>query len=152
MSKNKKDWRAILKDKMALIIVVTMIAVPGIIIRATMRNTAKDTVQNSTNESVIKEAVEYAKTNSSFPFKVDEVTTATDITARTNAIRYHFLVVGADTSNLSEESIKESVIPSVCSKDDLKVYFNRGINLEYLYTINETGQEYLITMQKSDCA
>jgi hypothetical protein len=84
MTSKKKDWQAVLKDKIALIGFVIAIAVVSIGIgtltgvspfspSATIKKATRDQAQNSSNESIIKDSVDYAKQNSTFPMKLDEM-------------------------------------------------------------------------------
>lgn len=163
MPSKKKDWRVIAKDKIALLIFVVLIAVGSIVVgkltgvsplspSATISETAKNSAQNQTNEAVINETVSYTKENASFPLVIDEITTLTNITAEADAIRYHYQVKGADMSNISVTSLKDNLLPQVCGKNDMVTLLNRGIKVQYLYTVYETGQDYLVTITQDDCA
>ena len=163
MTSKKKDWQAVLKDKIALIGFVIAIAVVSIGIgtltgvspfspSATIKKATRDQAQNSSNESIIKNSVDYAKQNSTFPMKLDEITTFTDITAEPNAIRYHYLIKGADTTSISENVLKKNLLPATCNNDSAKEYLGRNINLEYLYTVSETSEDFLVIIQESDCS
>jgi hypothetical protein len=95
--------------------------------------------------------VQAVKEKTVLPKKIDDSTTITDITAENNAIRYHYLLSDVDTSELSNESLKESLISSICQSGDTNDLFEQGINIEFLYKIENSSQSYLVKFTKSDC-
>jgi len=113
----------------------------------------KEYANNAINEkklSVITALVEEIKAGITFPYKVDELTTMTSITAQPNAIRYSYDVAG-DTSNLTDEAIKKLLISDVCSNKNIKAVLDSNINFEYSYLAEETQKTFFITISKADC-
>jgi hypothetical protein len=99
----------------------------------------------------INNVVEVAKTKMSFPSKINDSTLFTDITAEKNAVRYHYLMSDVDTSNLSSESLKNSLIQSICQSESTKSIFDKNIDIEFLYSVKDSTQSYLVNFTKSDC-
>jgi len=100
---------------------------------------------------LINQAVSEVKSQMTIPSKIDEITTLTNVTAESGAIRYHYTLTGADTSNLSNSYLKNYLGQSICSNSDTKNLLNQDINMEYSYIISETGQNYFVTFNKADC-
>lgn len=99
----------------------------------------------------INKVVEAVRTKMSFPSQINDSTSVTDITAERNAVRYHYLLSDVDTSNLSNESLKDSLVSSICQSEDTKGLFDKGIDLEFLYAIKNSPQSYLVQFTKLDC-
>lgn len=115
-------------------------------------------VQNSqgdnpalSTEEYIRQAVKEAKTQTTFPNQIDSVTTFTDIIAEPNAIRYQYVLHDLDTSNLSNESLKNSIIGGLCKNETMTDIMNRGIGLEYSYAVKDTQQTFFMSFSKEDC-
>lgn len=118
------------------------------------QNTAYHTNNIDSTEENINEMVVEAKKSMTFPNKIDDMTTLVDITAESNAIRYHIVLSGfsdANIGNLSDDSLKEYMISGICQDQDMKDLLNQGINLEYSYKVEDMAQTYFITFNKSDC-
>ncbi len=103
-----------------------------------------------TPENIQKE-VEKLKETRDLPMRIDSVTVCTDITADGEVIRYHLERSVPDGRVITKESLKESVIDNICSDIDILVSLRNGHKFEYLYTIKETGEEFLIEISERDC-
>lgn len=100
---------------------------------------------------LIKETVREIKAEMVLPNQIDEVTKLVDITAEPNAIRYHYILSGIDTSELSNSYLKNYLSSSICENSDTKLLLNSGINMEYSYTAAGTMQKYFVSFTKEDC-
>lgn len=99
----------------------------------------------------INEAVKQVKGSMVLPYQADEVTTAIDITAETNAIRFHYLLANVDLTSITNEYLKSYLITKTCTDEKSKKILNQGINIEYSYTIKDSPQTFLISFAKEDC-
>ena len=81
---------------------------------------------------------------------MDEVTTRVDITAEPTAIRYHYVLSGVDTSELSNAYLKNYLGSSICENADTKNLLNQNINMEYSYVV-DSGERYFVSFTKADC-
>lgn len=97
------------------------------------------------------QAAQEAKSSTTLPYDLDDVTRFTDITSSDNNIQYHYTIHDADTSSVTGETLYNSVQPSVCANTSTKNLLERGIDLEYIYTINENGGGYSFIITNSDC-
>jgi len=104
----------------------------------------------STTE-LASETVKQVKSSTTFPNKLDEATTWVDITAEQNAIRYHYVLSGIDTSSLSNEYLKSYLGKSICENKDTKNLLDRGLSMEYSYMVENTTQSYFVSFTKADC-
>lgn len=107
---------------------------------------------NTESDKSISEIVSEAKSETTLPLQIDEITQLVDITAEQNAIRTHYIIspdIGPD--ELSSESLKNDIKLNICDDDYIKLMFDRGINFEYSYIIENTEQEYFIALSKEDC-
>ena len=108
------------------------------------------TVAGETKKNTIISIVKEMKQGATFPYKIDEVTTLTDVTAESNSIRYHYVVSG-DMSNVTNDVIKKSIVLNACGDKDAKNMLEQNINIEYSYTVKETQQTFFVTLSKIDC-
>lgn len=100
---------------------------------------------------LIKEIVREIKAEMVLPNQIDEVTKLVDITAEPNAIRYHYILSGIDTSELSNSYLKNYLGSNICENSDTKFLLNSGINMEYSYIVEGTTQKYFVSFTKADC-
>lgn len=113
-------------------------------------NSAQQTNTYSKTD-IINETVRQVKASMTLPNQVDEATKLVDITAEPTGIRYHYIISGIDTSNLSNSYLKNYLGSSICENSDTKNLLNQGINMEYSYVVEETSQSYFVYFTKSDC-
>lgn len=109
------------------------------------------TATNQTPEQLASQAVEGLNSSTTYPYELDEVTTATGTTSEGNTIKYQYIIHDADTSNITDVALRNTVQPSVCSDTSTKALLDRGVNMQYTYTVKETGQELSFTVTQSDC-
>lgn len=108
--------------------------------------------QDSTSRAeLIADTVREIKSTTALPTQLDEVTMWNDVTAQPNAIRYHYTLVGADTSNLSNSYLKSYLGPSLCSNQDTRYILDQGIGMEYSYAVQGSAQSYFVSFTKTDC-
>lgn len=92
-----------------------------------------------------------AKSSTALPSEIDSVTTLTDITSESNIITYHYMLHDADTSSLTDDVLRSSIQPNVCSNTSTKNLLDNGVDMQYLYSIKENGQQYSFTVTKGNC-
>ena len=85
------------------------------------------------------------------PQKVDDVTDLIDVTADGNTIQYHYILHDADTSNVSDETLRSNIQPKVCSNSSMKTLLDNGVSVEYLYSVQGTDEQYSFRVTESDC-
>jgi hypothetical protein len=100
----------------------------------------------------INTSVGELKASMSLPYQVDEVTKLIDITAESNAVRYHYILSGIETNNLSNASLKSNLSSSICQDNDIKTLLNQGINMEYSYTVEGSDESYFVSFTRADCS
>lgn len=103
------------------------------------------------NTSTINEAVRVIKASITLPSKVDEVTDLVDVTAEPNAVRYHYVLSGADTSKLSGDYLKNYLSSSVCKNNTIKKLLDQGINIDYYFLVDGSNENYSVSFSKEDC-
>jgi len=135
-----------------LIILAIFAAIVLVNINQYVQKAKKAEILSSSNN--IFDIVQQIKANAKFPVKIDDAITLTDITAEPGAIRYYFTITTVD-KQLDEQQgikmVKDNIVPIVCGGEDEKILLNRGINLEYSYTVEKTQQNFLISITKADC-
>ncbi len=104
-----------------------------------------------TKAELIQGAIEHIKKTMTLPQQLDEMTTLVDVTQEPDAMRYHYILDGIDTDNITQEKLKQYLTPRACNDKDVKSILNKDVNLEYSYIIKESQKEYLIVITKSDC-
>jgi len=114
--------------------------------------TTPPTNNNATSKTeLINQAVQETKAQLTLPYKLDQVTTMTDVTAESNAIRYHYILSGIDTSKITNDLLRNSLIQNICSNKDTKGLLNQDINMEYSYSVENSTQKYFVYFTKTDC-
>ena len=130
-------------------IILTILSI--IVFGLFLLGTFSPAITNDYSTESIAQVVNEIKAELNPPYQIDDVTTLVDITAQQSAIRYHYVLDGADTSNLSNSYLKNYLKSSVCQNTDTKNLLNNGINLEYSYIVDGSAQIYLVTFNKTDC-
>ena len=107
---------------------------------------------SKTNEELIQQTVKEFKEEIELPSQIDELTMLTDIIAQENAIRYQYTISSqADTSVLSNDVIKDSLVENICKNNDIVNLLRKGIDLEYSYKVEDSEQTYFVTFKYADC-
>ena len=133
--KRKTSW-------LPIIICVIAIAVAIFVVSSTSK----------TNEELIQQTVKEFKEEIELPSQIDELTMLTDIIAQENAIRYQYTISSqADTSVLSNDVIKDSLVENICKNNNLVNLLKKGIDLEYSYKVEDSEQTYFVTFEYADC-
>jgi uncharacterized membrane protein YvbJ len=146
VSESKKAKKSTLASVISVIVFLLAIGVGKYLTQGTFSPST-----TTSKVDLINQAVSEARSKMTIPSKLDEVTTLTDVTAEPGAIRYHYTLSGADTSNLSNSYLKNYLGKSICSNSDTKNLLNEDINMEYSYIVSETGQNYFVIFNKTDC-
>lgn len=137
------------KERVILVVViVTVVIIVGGSIFATQNNNS-----SNSKEILIKQIVDEIKNGRTFPEKISDDNTLSDITAESNAIRYHFIVSGVDLSILNDDDlndVKKRTVSGICDSG-LTDILNEDINIEYSYFDNTSQKTYLISATKNDC-
>ncbi|MBI2444501.1 MAG: zinc-ribbon domain-containing protein [Candidatus Magasanikbacteria bacterium] len=137
------------------ILIVLGIVFFGSIILSTYSSLARfntnNIVQVHSKKDFINKSVASVKTNLNLPYRVDEATTLVNITAESNAIRYHYVISGIDTSDFSNAYLKDYLRPTVCQNKDIKNILDQDINIEHSYFVEDTRENYFISFAKADC-
>ena len=107
---------------------------------------------SKTNEELIQQTVKDFKEEVELPSQIDELTMLTDIIAQENAIRYQYTISSqADTSVLSNDVIKDSLVENICKNSNMVNLLKKGIDLEYSYKVENSEQTYFVTFKYADC-
>ncbi len=136
----KKEKRKI--KWLPIIICVAALAIAIFVVSSTSK----------TNEELILQTVKDFKEEVELPSQIDELTILTDVTAQENAIRYQYTVSSqTDTSVLSNDIIKDSLVENICKNNDFVDLLKKGIDLEYSYKVENSEQTYSVTFKYADC-
>ena len=92
------------------------------------------------------------KSETVFPVKIDDVTDMTDITSQSNVLQYHHILHDMDTANITDATLRDIVQPTICKNESYLALLKDGIEIQYLYTVKETGQIFSLTTKVSDCS
>jgi hypothetical protein len=147
--------KKIQSKKFAQIITIILLVISIQISNTLVHHFQKEFLINneSTNKyskpELIKLAVNRIKNDMSFPKKLDENTTLIDVSAEPDAIRYHYVLSGIDTSKITNAYLKNFLAPNVCK--GIATLLNEGINAEYSYVVKDLGEKYFVSFSKSDC-
>ena len=138
---NKKEEKRKIQW-LPIIICVGVVAIAIFVVSSTSK----------TNEELIQQTVKEFKEEVELPSQIDELTMLTDVTAQENAIRYQYTVSSqTDTSVLSNDVIKDSLVENICKNNDIVDLLRKGIDLEYSYKVENSEQTYFVTFEYADC-
>ena len=138
---NKKEKKRKIQW-LPIIICVGVVAIAIFVVSSTSK----------TNEELIQQTVKEFKEEVELPSQIDELTILTDVTAQENAIRYQYTVSSqTDTSVLSNDVIKDSLVENICKNNDIVDLLRKGIDLEYSYKVENSEQTYFVTFKYVDC-
>jgi hypothetical protein len=112
-------------------------------------NSSQQEIPNTA--SLIEKTVRDFKNSVTLPYQVDEITSIIDVTAQPNAVRYHYLLSGVDTSKLTNDFLKNYLKPNLCNASGTKDILDLGINLEYSYAVKDSQEKYFVIISKKDC-
>jgi hypothetical protein len=101
--------------------------------------------------SDVEEVTEFIKNSNDLPQRIDEVTVWLDVTAEEDAIRYHYELSNLGERPVSEELLRDFIEDGICADSDIKNALEGGIDMEYFYTVKETGEDFLVVFTKDDC-
>lgn len=106
-------------------------------------------------QELIQQAVQSAKSQTTFPQELDSITTFTDMIEQPGAIRYLYILHDADEAQLAaltNADLKDSIAPQVCSTPETRNnVLNKDINMEYLYSVKGSSQTFFFSVSKADC-
>jgi len=101
--------------------------------------------------SDIQETVAFIKNSNNLPQTIDEVTAWTDVTAKEGAIRYHYELSNLGDRPVSEALLRDFIEDGICADRDIMSALKGGVNMEYSYTVKETGEKFLVVFTEEDC-
>ena len=109
---------------MSVVVFILAFAVVRYLTQQPLSPSTNSNTQNSTYSTaeLVSETVKRVKAGMTLPTKVDVTTMLVDVTAEPNAIRYHYILSGIDTSSLSNEYLKNYLGTSLCKNTDTKIY------------------------------
>ncbi len=153
-SEQKTGKKSTLTSVVSVIVFILAIGVGRYITQGAFTSSTNPNTQNGTYSTteLANEAVRQVKASTTFPNKLDAATTWVDITAEQNAIRYHYVLSGIDTSSFSNAYLKNYLSSSICQNKDTRSLLDRGVNMEYSYTVENTAQSYFVSFTKTDCS
>ena len=137
----------------SVIVFILAIGIGRYLTQGAFSPTTNSNTRNSTysNTDLINQTVKEVKANITLPNHIDKATTLVDITAEPSAIRYHYVLSDVDTTNFTNDSLKNYLGTSICQNKDTKNLIDQGINVEYSYVVENTEQSYFVSFTKTDC-
>jgi len=110
-----------------------------------------DNLYSDITPSDIEETVALIKNSNNLPQEIDEVTVWLDVTAQEDAIRYHYELSNLGDREVSEALLRDFIKDGICADIDISNALKGGVNMEYFYTVKETGEEFLVVFTEGDC-
>lgn len=117
----------------------------------TIQTTQPSNNSGTSKTELINQTVQAVKAQISLPYQIDQVTTLVDVTAEPGAIRYHYVLSGVDTSEITNDLLKNIVGSGICQNKNAKNLLNRDINMEYSYSVKNSAKKYFVSFTKTDC-
>jgi hypothetical protein len=133
---------------LTIVIVVVVVVVVGVLVRWGLTSV----FGGSSEQSLINKSVAQMRVQTSFPKKLDAVTTFTGVDAEHNAIRYDYAISSDVTpSALPKAALRKAILPTLCSTTSTRNILNRDIAMHYHYGFTGTSHTIDITFTKADC-
>jgi hypothetical protein len=89
---------------------------------------------------------------SQLPKKMNETSTMTEVTSSGHIINYHLtLTSDVDESQLSNQSLKDPMVGTLCLDEDTRAFLDNGATFKYTYTHSGSGGVYNTAITKYDC-
>lgn len=142
VSEQKTEKKSPLASVISVIVVILAIGVGRYLTQGAFSASPRDLAVQGVSE---------AKASMILPSKIDEGTTLVDMTAEGNSIRYHYILSGIDTNDISNTSLKNYLAPSVCKNKDTRNLLDRGVGMEYSYVVENSSENFFISITKADC-
>ncbi|MFA5069738.1 MAG: zinc-ribbon domain-containing protein [Patescibacteria group bacterium] len=141
-----------IKSLVGSVIGIVVFIMAFLVARYVVYNGTSAILGGDSKQDIIKESVQEIKAQSTLPQQVDAVTTWTDILAEPNAIRYVYTLHDIDTSQLTNESLKNIIAPNACQTPETRNnLLDQDINMEYSYQVQNSTQTFFFAISKSDC-
>lgn len=140
------------KIVIAIIAFVTLI----MIVMASFLLQPKDSdnlVQNNqtlTPEAYASDGVEGIKRTVSFPHKISDEITWTDVSASGKTVSYRYSVALDDNSFKSQFS-NSAITDRTCKRASTKLLLDRGVELRLTYTNSNTGEQQTVLLTGGSC-
>lgn len=144
----KKHWATIQIFVVACFGIIFCLAV---LFRSNAQESTGQDDKDITNEDIVNAIIQSSKSEYALPHKLDDRTTLIDITAEPDAIRYHHTLSDIGSMQVSNETLKNGLIPIICNTDFAYSLFARNISVEYAYTIEKSSDTYLVSLSQKDC-
>lgn len=103
------------------------------------------------NQQLIEQTVQELKNQKQFPERVDAITSLDDVTAEPSAIHYHYTITDTDPGDVSEQALKDSIQPRLCSEESTRRILDRDIQMKYSYNFDGSDVAYHLEFSKADC-
>jgi hypothetical protein len=151
---NKKGW--IIFSVVAVILLVLAVSF-DMAKQETNQQTIQSTVNSEstsgfTKQDIIRETVRELWTEMTIPQQLDSVTKLVNISAETNAIRYHYILSGIDETKISNDLLRDHLVSGVCGNTDTKKLLDMDVNMEYSYIVENSNQKYFVSVTKTNCS
>lgn len=138
-----------------LVVVVIWIAVSAVSRFAgeQLGSTVANEVSNSQlrNPVNIQQLADQAKSEMNLPLMVDEVTRLDNIVGNGSSIRYEYTLINVDPSQIDSSVIKETITNNACTNTKTRNIIDRGVGLEYAYSVENQANIINFTVTKPDC-
>lgn len=108
-------------------------------------------LDNNSKQETIRQAVAQVKSTTVLPKQVDSGTTWNDIKEEPGAIRYEYVIHNGDISQLTNETLKNYIAPTLCKNSDTRKLLDMDINMEYSYSVENLTQTFFFSVSKRDC-
>jgi len=136
---NKFNYKPIIIAAAAILIAVVALAI--------VMNVPK----GEPNQELIKQTISEVKKITTFPKKLDEVTTWTDILEEPGAIRYEYTLDGVKPEQLTEAVLKTYLVTTLCKNKDTKLILDKEINMNYSYKFGNATETFFVSITQKDC-
>ena len=140
------------KRKWPTIVIMTLIVLTALYILGTITSQGSTNPESSTVTLTSALETKAAEMRSQLPKKMNETVTANNVTVNGTTIIYDMsLTPDVDESQLSNQSLKDPVVGTLCLNQDSRAILDEGATFEYDYTHSGSGGVYKVAITKYDC-
>lgn len=147
----KSGHKPVLRKVIYVVIFIIAFIIVFVVVRGLTQKGTNSILSSSFKEALIKQTVLKVKESVALPQQIDAATTLNDILEEPSAIRYEYTLHDIDTSKLSNEMLKNSLVPALCQNKDTRNILDKDINMEYDYKVKNSAKTFFVSISKADC-
>jgi|GEM_PF-3742860 len=154
VKKKENNWLNEHRNLTIACVIVVLFVILMTVIPILYKNIPKSATDTQGNIDTLSNElqIQATKLQSQLPKKMNETSTMTEVTSSGHVINYHLtLTSDVDESQLSNQSLKDPMVGTLCLDKDTRAFLDTGATFKYTYTHSGSGGVYNTAITKYDC-